>query len=558
MESTQAMQTPPPVGQGKVRFGLLAGIVVLVVLFTVGTLPRLRNKEHLAAMAQETHDATPQVTTVTPTLMSAADLILPGNIQAIEETVVNARTSGYLRRRYVDIGSRVKAGQVLAEIEAPEVDQQVAQAQADTARSQASSEQAQADVARLQATVTQTRADTIRLQAGADQARAELARSEAKLAQSRAGAANSRAKLAQTQQALEERKADLSQTRARLDIAEKTWKRWQKLLAQGAVSSQEADEKESDYNALVASVSSAQAAIRSAQADVEAAQENVNASLADVTAAQADVNASRHSVSAAQAAVASNQAMVMAAQANVRASQSSVQAAHATIRSNEANYQRYAVLRSFDKVVAPFDGVITSRNVDTGALVKADNVSSGDNTGGTAPRNGLFGLARTDILRIQVNVPQTFMNVIRPGQPAQVLIREFPGRTFTGTVFQSAGALDANSRTLLTEIHLKNTDNLLRPGMYAQVQFHDPQAHQALHIAANTLLINAEGTRVATVTKEQKLHFVPVKIGRDFGTEVEIVEGLQGTETLVANPTDELQEGVAVRATAAPKPPDKK
>src|SRR5262245_21683857 len=202
---------------------LLAGVLAF------GIVPRLQRSARLSAAARTQAGSAVVVSVVTPHVAPAADLLLPGSIEAIEETSVGARTSGYLRQRFVDIGSRVRAGQLLAEIDSPEVDQQLRQAQAETARSQAGVGQAHADVARLQAVVVQTQSETTRLQATQEQARSEQARSEAKLAQTRAAAANSRAKLALSGQNLEGRKADLAQAQARLGIAEKTFNRWQAL-----------------------------------------------------------------------------------------------------------------------------------------------------------------------------------------------------------------------------------------------------------------------------------------------------------------------------------------
>jgi RND family efflux transporter MFP subunit len=311
------------------------------------------------------------------------------------------------------------------------------------------------------------------------------------------------------------------------------------------VALQAVDERQSTVDANQAGVRSAEAAVSSAQADVDAAQETVNASEADIVAAEADVSSSRQNVRAAQAAVRSNLANVRAAEASVRASRQNTVAAAAAVRSSQANVQRYAVLRSFERVVAPFDGVITSRNVDTGALINAGGSPGGE--GGSTPRSGLFGIARTDTLRIRVQVPQTFLTSIRPGQKALIAVREFPRRKFEGSVFRIAGALDSASRTLLTEIRLRNADNRLVPGMYADVQLAPRGAERSLRIPANTLMMGADGPRVAIVTRERKVHLQSVQLGRDLGTEVEITSGLRGDEQLISNPTDNLRENTVVQ-----------
>ncbi len=543
----QTQPSAAPAGAGKIRAGLLAFFILLVVLFVLGTLPRLHNHAQLAAMAQEARTGAPEVTVVTPHFASAADLMLPGNIQAIEETTLYARSSGYLRRRYVDIGSRVKAGQLLAEIESPDVDQQVYQAQAQTAQSRAVVGQAQADVARQQASVAQSQAQAAQSRANVRQAQANLASTQAKLAQSQAAEGQAEAAQLHAQQALDVQKAALQQAQAQLDLAAATNKRYQQLLREGFVSQQDADQQAANLKTATANVSAVQASVQAAQADIQAAQQAVRSSQAVVLSAQSDVEASKENVSASQAALASTAASVRAARAGVDVSQATVQANRAQVQSSQANAQHYAVLRSFERVVAPFDGVITARNVDTGALINAGSGSTTDSPASTTPHDGLFGIARTDVLRIQIYVPQTFINAIRPGQTARVLVREFPGRTFVGTVFQSAGALDSASRALLMEVRIPNPDNQLKPGMYAQVQLASTGAHALPRIASNTLVINADGTRVATVTADNKVHFVPIQVGRDFGTEVEVSAGLQGQERLIANPTDDLKEGQTVQ-----------
>ncbi len=542
----------PPAGPGKRVVSALAGVALVGSLLALGIMPRLKQQKKLDAMAVVEHDSVTPVNVVLPEYTKGGgEIVLPGNIQAVEETTINARTGGYLRHRFVDIGSRVKAGQLLAEIEAPEVDEQLMQARAETSKSQAGGEQAQADVARLQANVAQAQAELARAESNREAARADLAHAKAKELESESALAQSQALLAQTRKKINARKADQERARTRYALAEKTWKRWQQLAKGGAVSGQELDETQAAFETAQSSVTGAQADVESAQADVEAAQANVGSRQGDVAAAQADVSAAQEKVSAAQSAILSSQASIRAMQAAVTASQSNVRAAQATIASSKAGVNRYAALKSFERITAPFNGVITARNVDTGALINAGSSTSASNDPtSTVPHSGLFGIARTDVLRIQVNVPEASIDTIKAGQTARVTVQEKPGRVFTGVVSRTAGALDAGSRTLLTEIRLANPDNALIPGMYAQVEFAGKQAKPLLRVPADTLIIDGQGTRVATVTKNNKLHFKTVRLGRDYGKEVEITQGIAANDPLVENPTDDLQEGMPVQVVS--------
>jgi RND family efflux transporter MFP subunit len=534
--------TPPSGGKVTLIFGGI--LLVLVILFVVGLLPHLRQHETLAVEAAQVRTEVEEVTVVTPHFAPSDSLVLPGSVQAIEETTLNARTSGFVRHRYVDIGSHVKAGQLLAEIEAPEVDQQVFAARADEAKSVAGTGQARADVAKQQATVAEMQAEVAHQQANLGQARAALKRTNAKLLQAQAATATAKAKLAQTRQALAGRQADLLQEKAQTTLAERTWQRWQGLAKSGAVSRQEADEKQYAFQQRQAAVTSAEAAIHSAEADVEAAQANVASSEADVQAAQEDISAAKETVNAANSMIASSQSNVQAARAGVDASRANVVATQAITGSSQATTRRYATLQSFERLVAPFSGVITSRTIDAGSLVKADDSAS--------TKGGLFGLARTDVLRIMVNVPQTYAANMQTGQTTKVTIREFPGRIFTGVIARNAGSLDPATRTLLTEIHVNNANGTLLPGTYAQVEFGGIKAKPHMRIPANALVIGAEGTRVAIVSKANKVHFQPVVLGADYGQETEVVSGLEGNETLVTNASDDLKEGISVNPIAAP------
>ncbi len=408
-----------------------AGTAV-VGLLAIGILPRLNQRTELQDAAK-VQSALPSVNVITPQRAPAAtNLVLPGSVVSLNQTSVYARTTGYLRRWLVDIGDRVQAGQLLAEIDSPDVDQQVAQA------------------------------------------RADLAQTQANLVLSRANLAKGR--------------SDLQQARANLLLALQTWNRWKVLVQQGVVSQQDADTRRATYDVNVASVQSA------------------------------------------QNTVSSNQAAVYAAEA--------------TVNSSKANLHRYQVLQSFEKVTAPFTGIITSRNVDGGALITP---GSGNTT------TSLYTIAAYNDLDVNVNIPQPLAPSVQIGQTAQIQVREFPQRVFTGKVIRTTNAVDPSSRTLLTQIAVSNPEGVLRPGMYASAKLNILRNNPPLMVPDNTLVINSGGTQVATVTKNQTVHYQKVQLGRDNGTETEITSGLSGNESLISNATVDLVEGTRVRAVAAHK-----
>ena len=506
-------------------------------------MPRAKQQKDIEEDVKDINAPVRDVNVVTPHLAKEEGLDLPSTMRALEETQIYARTSGYLSKRYVDIGSHVKQGDVLAEIESPDVVQQEFQAQADQAKAVATVGQSQADVKNKQATVQLAQAEISRSQAGVYQAKAALAGSMSKLAQTKAALASSMAKVAQARQALETQKANLKLVEAQRDLAETTAKRYRSLLQQGFVSQQDADQTEAAYKTTSASVESVRASVGSAQANVDAALQDVESGKAVVQSAEADVRSSQQNVSAAKAAMSASVATRGAAEANVGASQANVVATQAQVRSNQANTQRFSVLRGFSKIVAPFDGVITMRNADVGALINPGDSSN--------PKLALFSLAQTKTLRIQVAVPQTYFQAVRPGTKVTFSVRELPGKRFEGMIFQNAGAIDPATRTLLTEIRVPNKDRALLPGMYAQVTVESGTAIKSLRVPSNTLTVDAGGARVDVVGEDGKLHFQKIKIGRDFGPEVEVVSGLTGKEKLVSNPTDDLKDGQIVKILPA-------
>ena len=424
-------------GRPALRIALL-GLLGLAVLLVIGIVPRMQRHTELAEAVKATRSSALVVTVVKPTPGArTADFTLPGSIQAIQEAPIYSRVDGYLKRRLVDIGDRVQSGQVLAEIDTPDLDQQLAQA--------------------------------------------------------RAAAAGSEASLAQTRSGLQQARAALQHNRATTEYARTNLARWRALRERNLVAQQDVDDR--------------QIAFDSSQADVDAAQANVESLQSSVIAAQANVDASR------------------------------------------ANVQRLIEMQAFQKVRAPFAGVITVRFVDAGALIGAGSSST------TTP---MFRLAQTDDLRVFVNVPQTFMTAITPGMRVQVMVREFPQKPFDGVVANASGALDSASRTLLTEVRVRNAASTLRPGMYADVKLHVERDHPPLIIPTSALIIQATGPRVAVLGADQKVRFQAVELGRDYGATVEIVRGIEAADQVVTSPPDGLHEDSVARVAPAPAPRGKK
>jgi RND family efflux transporter MFP subunit len=404
--------------QGTARIVAIT-LIGLVVLGVIGFAPRFWRARQLRATVHDGDGKTPSVTVAFPSRAPAAsDLMLPGSIQAVQETAIYARVDGYLKRRLVNIGDRVKSDQVLAEIDTPELDQQLSQA---------------------------------------------------------------KAALAQAISALEQTKSALQHNVTQLEYNRTNLERWHTMMERNLVAQQDVDDR--------------QVLVKAGQADVDAARANV-----------------------------------AAAEANVAA--------------NKANVERLTNLQSFQKIRAPFAGVITVRNVDNGALIGSGSSSN------TQP---LFRMAQTDNLRIFVNLPQTYVPAIAAGQEAELAVREFPHKRFSAQVASLAGALDPASRTLLTEVHMRNDGDVLRPGMYADVKFHLTSTEPPLIIPASALIVRAGPPQVAIVGSDNKVHFHLIQLGRDYGASVEVVDGLSEKERLVLAPPDDLQDGDAVRVGVAVK-----
>jgi RND family efflux transporter MFP subunit len=378
----------PRIGIGVLPVALIGAAALGWFIYT-GISGRVSAEAALTRQTKEAEALT--VAVVSPQVSSASqELRLPGNTQAFADAPIYARTSGYLRRWYADIGTRVHAGQLLAEIEAPEVDHQLQQA-----------------------------------------------------------------------------RADLETAQANLNLAKTTADRYQFLLKSQSVSEQETDNMVGSWSA--------------------------------------------------------KKAVVDAAASNVK---------------------RLEDLQSYQKVYAPFDGVITARNTDIGALIGADS---------NAPGRELFHVAATHRLRVFISVPEQYGPSARNGAKATLTLTEYPGRTFTGTLVRNASSIDPNSRTLLVEVDVPNTTGELLPGAYAMVHLKlAGQTARALLIPANTVLFRSEGLRVALV-RNQKAQLEPVIVGRDFGERLEILAGLNPNDQLIVNPPDSLVSGAPVRITGGAK-----
>lgn len=275
------------------------------------------------------------------------------------------------------------------------------------------------------------------------------------------------------------------------------------------------------------------------QARAAAEQAHSDAMLADVTNTRTSRLAtqgweSKQNADTTRLGLASKLAAVDNAEAGVKVAEASIRAQRATV-------QRLKQLTQFEQVEAPFDGVISARNVDNGDLVKAD-----DNSGGTP----LLMVQRDDVVRVQANVPQSGAVGIQDGLPAQVRVPELPGQTFDGKVSRNSAALDAASRTMLVEIDVPNPKGMLRPGLYVDVEFGIPRTIPAVLIPADALLFNEEGLRVATVDDANRVHLRSVIVYRDYGTTLELRHGLEGGERIVVGPPADITEGQQVKVAA--------
>jgi len=390
-EDSQAVQKG-----GKLFKMLMGGAFLLVVL---GALTLFQRRSEYRTLAEETETLAIQtVGVIHPTPETGEeDLVLPGTMEAFVESPIYARTNGYLKKWYHDIGSRVQKGDVLADIDTPEVDQQLSQARADLATAQANAH-----------------------------------------------------------------------------LSEITSSRYAELLKTDGVSKQEVDNAAGDLAAK-----------------------------------------------------------------------------HAIVQSAEANVHRLEEMKSFQHIYAPFSGVITRRNVDIGMLINAGNTGSAEQ---------LFFLAQTSPLRVYVRVPEIYANTIHAGLGAYLEVTQYPGKKIEGKVARTAEAIDLATRTLNTEVDVPNRDGALLPGGYAQVHLEVKVTGSRLQVPVNALLFRSEGLRAVVVDSDHKVHLRQITVGRDYGTALEVLQGLDKNDWIVLNPADSLEEGQEVRVkeialnTAAPIP----
>jgi len=374
---------------------LVGFFLVVVIVVVAGILPRKKAK---AALLSETREmATPVVAVVRPQLAQATEeLVLPATLLPWTDAPIYARTNGYMKRWYFDIGARVRTGQLLAEIDTPEVDQQLGQA-----------------------------------------------------------------------------RADLVTAEANEKLASITAARYHDLLKTESVSKQDVDNAEGDY--------------------------------------------------AAKRAI--------------------VQSAHANVR-------RLEELQSFEKIYAPFDGVVTARNIDVGSLIDAGS------SGGMAPARELFHMAAIWKMRVYVNVPQPNSQSAQVGMAADLVLPEYHGRRFSCKLINTANAIDPGTRTLLAQFEANNPTGELLPGAYAELHMKLSAGTPAFLLPVNTLLFRSEGLRVVAVGPGSKAVLIPITLGRDFGNQVEVIAGLKGDEVIITDPPDSVVDGEAV-TIAAPEHPQK-
>ena len=379
-------------GKHRVRRGWLAAVIVFLAVAGIlgsGILRRVRARATVTA--ETVALAVPVVNVVSPQRTAPShEIVLPGNVEPYMTAPIYSRTSGYVKKWYVDIGASVKKGQLLAEIDTPEVDQQL------------------------------------------QQARSNLATAE-----------------------------------ANLKLAAITKNRYLDLLKTNAVSQQDADNAAGTYNA--------------------------------------------------------NDSIVQA---------------------NQANVKQLETLQSFEKIYAPFDGIVTVRNVDVGDLINS----------GSAPgtRTDLFHIAQPGKLRVYVYVPQEYSQAATPGLTAELTLAEFPGRRFPGKLVRTANAINNVTRTLQAEVDVDNPTGKLLSGSYAEVHLTLPGLASTHLLPVNTLLFRSEGLQVAVV-KDGKVALTQVMPGHDFGDQIEILSGLKGDESVIQNPSDSILSGQQVQiAKAAP------
>src|SRR6266513_5166428 len=357
-------------------WGPIAAVTALAILAIIGVWHRVSERHDEKNFVQRTTQLAVNVVTAQRDA-TPKELVLPGTFQAFNQTTIYPRSNGYVKSWKVDIGDNVQAGQLLAEIATPEVDQQLAQA------------------------------------------------------------------------------------RAQEEIAKLTADRWRDLVQKNVVSKQEYDQNEKAYE------------------------------------------------------------------------------------SAKANLQQLEKIQGFQQILAPFAGKIAARNIDVGTLVAAGTGNSG---------TPLFSLVQSDVLRVYVFAPQENAPSIHEGLAAKIVLQEYPGQEFDGKVTRTAGALDPQSRTMQVEVQVPNNEGKLYAGMYGQVKFLLANENAPIVVPANTFLFRTEGPQVATIVNEKHIHWQSIRVGRDFGDRLEVLDGLKENTKVVMNPTDDLREGIEVQVKPAEKP----
>jgi RND family efflux transporter MFP subunit len=371
---------------------ILFVFIILVAVAAFGILHRVYSSAELRKYTDKT--SAPPVSVELPVQQqSANEIVIPGNIQAYTAAPIYARTTGYVKAWYHDIGSHVNKGDLLAVIETPELDQQLAQA-----------------------------------------------------------------------------KADLTTAQSNAAIAKTTSGRYNDLISQNAVSQQDTDSAASQLQARTAEVNSA-----------------------------------------------------------------------------SANVHRLEQLQSFERIEAPFDGVITARNVDVGQLITSTGSTVTAGSGGVSSSKEIFDISAVHTLRVYINLPQVYSPNAKNGVTATLTLPQYPGRTFEGKLVRSSDAVDPTTRTLLAEVDVDNRSGQLLPGSYTEVHLHTIMPAPALIVPVSALILETDGLRVATVDAHSNAHLIPVSSGRDLGATVEILNGLAADQRVISNPPDSLIEGEKVR-----------
>jgi multidrug efflux pump subunit AcrA (membrane-fusion protein) len=420
-QQTQTTDKPATSDTPKnLRLWIILAAILLVIVFLVGFVPRHERTKKIDEAAKQRESSAPALEVIKVQRSRAnAHLTIPGTITAVVEAPIYARASGYISKRYVDIGDHVHAGQLLALIDAPDLDHQV------------------------------------------DQARASLLQAQ----------------------------SVLGQMQAQLKLATVTTERYRVLVAKGVLSRQDGDTQE----------------------------------------------------------------------ANLEVSQANVKAAENSVVGSQANLDRLLRLQGYEKVTAPFNGIVTARNVDVGTLISATGAGQG-NTATAAVPTGLsqggqmFSVAQSARMRVFIGIPEAYSAFVKIGESSDVEVSSLPGQKFTGKITRTANAVDPGTRTLLTEVQIDNLEGKLLPGMYGVITFENVRTAPPLVIPADALISRAQGNMVAVV-RDNVVHLQTITVGRDYGAQLEVLNGLNEGDLVAINPSDIATEGAKVAPREAPAQP---